>query len=142
MSSYSSPPNEPIGEINVTPLVDVLLVLLVVFMITSPLIHEAVPVDLPKGAYCQAGASPGEPWRVVITDTGGLFLNQKNMGHVDSVENLSELQEQLAAGVNTQGYGSIDVLADSQLPYHQLIPVILRIKDAGLNVNLVIEHQP
>ena len=64
---------QPLSEINVTPMVDVMLVLLIIFMVTAPLLTPGVKVDLPKAASAQA-LNPKAPLVVSITRDGGLFF--------------------------------------------------------------------
>ena len=69
------PKKRPLSEINVTPLVDVMLVLLIIFMISAPLLTTGVPVELPK---TEAGAVPSdnEPVTVSIDQSGDIFIGQ------------------------------------------------------------------
>ena len=63
----SSDQNEPLSEINVTPFVDVLLVLLIIFMVTAPIVNHVIQVDLPEDSYNQDKMKPMQkPLRVVI----------------------------------------------------------------------------
>ncbi len=66
------------GEINVTPMVDVMLVLLVIFMITAPLLTVGVPVDLPK-TQAEAIQDPDEPLVVSINKEGKIFLQEAEL---------------------------------------------------------------
>ncbi len=70
----SQSPSQPMAEINVTPLVDVMLVLLVIFIITAPLLTYALKLDLPE-AKAEPAASSVEPVRVAIDAGGALFLD-------------------------------------------------------------------
>src|SRR5215813_11019960 len=65
----------PMAEINVTPMVDVMLVLLVIFMVTAPLLTVGVPVDLPK-TKAEAMTNPDEPLVVSVKKDGSIFLNE------------------------------------------------------------------
>lgn len=66
----------PIGDINVTPLVDVMLVLLIVFMVTAPLLTSGVPVDLPKTAAPEMQVDSKKPITLSITPEGGIYLGE------------------------------------------------------------------
>jgi biopolymer transport protein ExbD len=70
----SQSPSQPMAEINVTPLVDVMLVLLVIFIITAPLLTYALKVDLPEVNSAPAGPS-AEPIRLSIDSAGTIYLN-------------------------------------------------------------------
>ena len=70
--------SHPMSEINVTPMVDVMLVLLVIFMITAPLLTVGVPVDLPK-TQATAMSDPDEPLVVTINKEGKIFLAETEL---------------------------------------------------------------
>ena len=73
--------NEPLSEINVTPFVDVLLVLLIIFMITAPIVNHVIQVDLPEDSYNQDVMKPlQEPLRVVIDKAWVLYLVLTRIG--------------------------------------------------------------
>ena len=81
MSSSSWQENEPMSDINVTPFVDVLLVLLIIFMVTAPIINHVVQVELPKDSYSQDRQKPmQESVRVVIDRKGVLFWGDVEIG--------------------------------------------------------------
>ncbi len=66
----------PIGDINVTPLVDVMLVLLIVFMVTAPLLTAGVPIDLPQTAAPEMDVDARKPITLSVTPEGGIFLGE------------------------------------------------------------------
>ena len=73
--------NEPLSEINVTPFVDVLLVLLIIFMVTAPIVNHVIQVDLPEDSYNQDVMKPlQEPLKVVIDKAGVLYLGNTRIG--------------------------------------------------------------
>ena len=85
----SSDQNEPLSEINVTPFVDVLLVLLIIFMVTAPIVNHVIQVDLPEDSYNQDKMKPmQEPLRVVIDKSGVLYLANTRIG--DSNEEMTQ----------------------------------------------------
>ena len=72
----SSDQNEPLSEINVTPFVDVLLVLLIIFMVTAPIVNHVIQVDLPQDSYNKDVMKPlQEPLKLVIDKSGILYLS-------------------------------------------------------------------
>ncbi len=76
--------SRPIAEINVVPYIDVMLVLLVIFMITAPMLTQGVTVDLPKAASQSLKASDREPIIVSVNEQGDFFLNiSSNPGKPD-----------------------------------------------------------
>ncbi|HEY8191480.1 MAG TPA: biopolymer transporter ExbD, partial [Alphaproteobacteria bacterium] len=66
----------PMADINVTPFVDVMLVLLVVFMITAPLLTAGVPVDLPKSEAKPISDEDKKPLEITMTKGGGIFIGE------------------------------------------------------------------
>ena len=128
-------PTETISQINVTPLVDVMLVLLIIFMVTAPILQQGVPVDLPKVA---AGPLTGQEEQLVvnIAKTGQIFLNDTAM----TPEQLgTKLRAIAAARPDRQLY----VRADQAVLYGQVMRVMGTVHDAGLvRVGLVTEPPP
>ncbi len=122
------------SEINVTPLVDVMLVLLIVFMVAAPLLTVGVAVDLPETA-AQPIPEQGEPLTVTITGDGAIFVQET------AVE-LDSLVPQLES-IATAGYDQrIFVRADQALPYGDVMRTIGRINNAGFTrVGLVTEQE-
>jgi len=128
-------PTETISQINVTPLVDVMLVLLIIFMVTAPILQQGVSVDLPKVA---AGPLSGQEEQLVvnIAKTGQIFLNDTAM----TPEQLgTKLRAIAAARPDRQLY----VRADQAVSYGQVMRVMGTVHDAGLvRVGLVTEPPP
>ena len=129
------------SDINVTPFVDVLLVLLIIFMVTAPIINHVVQVELPKDSYNQDKQKPmQESVRVVIDRKGVLYWGDVEIG-VISEEKWEKkfkdrLQQELAQSQNS--LKSVDLEADERVRYGELVPVIARLKEAGVSMNLVI----
>lgn len=124
----------PMSEINVTPVVDVMLVLLIVFMVAAPLLTVGVPVDLPK---TQAAPIPGdtEPLTITINGEGEIFV-QETLTEADA------LVPQLTA-IAEGGYEQrIFVRADKNIPYGRVMDVMGRLSSAGFSkVALVTETE-
>jgi biopolymer transport protein TolR len=121
-----------IAQINVTPLVDVMLVLLVIFMVTAPILQQGVAVDVPKVA---AGPLTGEEEQLVvnIAKGGKLYLN-------DTALSQRDLATKLAAIAGARPDRQVYVRADQTVPYGDVMAVIGSIRDAGLaRVGLVTE---
>ncbi|OIO69296.1 MAG: protein TolR [Zetaproteobacteria bacterium CG1_02_53_45] len=124
--------NEPMGEINVTPLVDVMLVLLIIFMVTAPLLTQGVNVDLPD-ADAPAMQQNVTPLVVSIKANGEIFI-QKN----------SILIEQLAPRIEAvlkQKPGTpVFIRGDAKTPYGKVAEVMGLLETAGIKkVGLVTE---
>jgi biopolymer transport protein TolR len=121
-----------IAQINVTPLVDVMLVLLVIFMVTAPILQQGVAVDVPKVA---AGPLTGEEEQLVVNVARGgkLYLNDTAIAPAD-------LTTKLAAIARARPDRQVYVRADQTVPYGEVMAVIGSIRDAGLaRVGLVTE---
>ena len=115
---------DSISQINVTPLVDVMLVLLVIFMVTAPILQQGVNVDLPQVA---AGPLEGkdEQLVVVITRDGKVQLN-------DTPLKVDELGQKLTAIVRLQPDRAIYLRADKNVPYGKVVEVMAAVRNAGV----------
>jgi len=113
-----------ISQINVTPLVDVMLVLLVIFMVTAPIIQQGVQVNLPQA---KAGAIEGtEEFLVVsIAKSGKIYLNDNEM-------TLTELGKKLAAIKKVQADKQVYLRADQDVRYGVVMRTIAQIKQSGI----------
>jgi biopolymer transport protein TolR len=113
-----------ISQINVTPLVDVMLVLLVIFMVTAPIIQQGVQVNLPQA---KAGAIPGTEELLVVTisKNGKVYLNDNPM-------NAGELGSKLRAIRNLQADKQVYLRADQDVRYGLVMKTIAEIKQAGI----------
>ncbi len=111
------------SEINVTPFVDVMLVLLVIFMVTAPLLTVGVKVDLPKTKASVIEGSD-EPLAVSIDSGGNIFLQ-------DTIVNLNALVPRLAAITNNNPDVRIFVRGDQAIHYGRVMTVMGRINAAG-----------
>jgi biopolymer transport protein TolR len=117
----------PMAEINVTPLVDVMLVLLIIFMVTAPLLKAGVPVDLPESNANALGEAPHEV-AITIDSDGVLYLD-------DAVVAPGELPERLAA-IEPGEDGKLPLVtlrADKSLDYGRVIGVMGDLNHAGFN---------
>ena len=112
------------SQINVTPLVDVMLVLLVIFMVTAPIIQQGVSVDLPDA---RAGALNGKDEQLVVSVTkkGSLYLN-------DTALSAAELETTLRAIAAQRPDGQVFVRADKSVPYGEVVAVMAAIKQSGI----------
>ena len=137
----SSDQNEPLSEINVTPFVDVLLVLLIIFMVTAPIVNHVIQVDLPEDSYNQDKMKPMQkPLRVVIDKSGVLYLANTRIG--GSTEDTSQrvLEDKIKQWTKGQKQPwLVDVEADEKVDYGSIVPVIARLKELKVNMNLVIK---
>ena len=123
------------SQINVTPLVDVMLVLLIIFMVTAPIIQQGVEVNLPK---VKAQALPGkeEQFIVSITRNRDVYLN-------DTRITPDELSEKLRAISTERPDRQVFLRADDAVPYGEVVRTMAAIKAAGIeDVGMVTEMPP
>ena len=115
--------NRVISQINVTPFVDVMLVLLIVFMITAPLLTVGVSVDLPKTKASQLN-SKGDPIIISIKKNGELFIQERQ---IDTPQLLPRLKAISSGNKNLRIY----VRGDKNVPYGLVLDTIAKIKSSG-----------
>ena len=115
---------QPMSEINVTPLVDVMLVLLVIFLVTSPLFTHAVRVDLPQ-ARAQPTTDKPENVALAVDEHGLVYWNREAVTAVD-------LRSRLAAAAAREPQPEIHLYADRDTRYQTLAEVMAAVQTAGL----------
>ncbi|HXC14183.1 MAG TPA: biopolymer transporter ExbD [Stellaceae bacterium] len=121
---------QPMAEINVTPMVDVMLVLLVIFMVTAPLLVVGVPLDLPK-TKAAAIVAPKEPLIVSLDRRGAMFIGDHPVPAAD-------LEARLAALAAADPARIVYVRGDRTISYAQLMDVLSQVNRAGfVKVTLV-----
>jgi biopolymer transport protein TolR len=117
--------SEPMSEINVTPLVDVMLVLVVIFIITAPLLASSIKLDLPKTDAAKANDAP-KFVTVVVDKSAKVFLN-------DQPIELPALAESLTASAKANPDTEVQLRADSGVAYGKVVEVMGVAQKAGLN---------
>lgn len=115
--------HQAMSEINVTPFVDVMLVLLIVFMVTAPLLTVGVPLELPE-TKAKTVQGNDEPLVVSVDDQGRLFLEDLEIG-------LENLAEKLLAVTGEKQDQRIFVRGDTNVNYGRVLQVMGEIHDAG-----------
>jgi biopolymer transport protein ExbD len=120
-----NPGSQPMGEINMTPLIDVMLVLLVIFMITAPLMTSSLKLELPK-AEAGSPANGADTVSLAIDTQGRLYLDDKPVEAAQLVE-----RARSAAGRNPDT--EVQVRADSRVPYGRVAEIIGLVQEAGLS---------
>jgi biopolymer transport protein TolR len=115
----------PMSDINVTPLVDVMLVLVVIFIITAPLLASSIRLDLPKAEGTQPGDAPRFV-TVAVDRSGQLFLNDKPVA-------TTQLADQLAVAAKQNPDTELQLRADAGVPYGRVVEVMGIANKAGLN---------
>lgn len=122
----------PSSDINVTPLVDVMLVLLIIFMVTAPMLTVSVPVDLPKTNAAQSN-DQAEPLVVSMDVNGKTYFQENELPIQDIIQKLITLTE---GKPDTKIY----VRGDKKLPYGQIMEIMGSIASAGFQrVSLMAE---
>ncbi len=112
-----------LSEINVTPLVDVMLVLLVIFMVTAPLLQQGIEVNLPRETTKEAEVE--ESSVVTITKKGSIYYNQRRI-------TLLDLQRHMEMLSTRSRDAEVYLRADEEVPYGVVVQVISRIQKAGI----------
>ena len=114
---------EPMSEINVTPFVDVMLVLLIVFMVTAPLLTVGVKVDLPKTKASQLNQK-GDPLVISVKKNGSVYIQDRKI-------EISKIIPQVKAISENNKNIRIFVKGDKNANYGSVLNVLARIKSAG-----------
>ena len=124
----------PVSEINVTPFVDVMLVLLVIFMVTAPLLAVGVPVDLPKTKASQI-SSEEPPLVISLQNSGKIFLQEIEITPEQIIPRLAAIKK---ANPNLR----IFVRGDRMVPYGEVIGLMGRIQSAGFDKVALVAQLP
>jgi biopolymer transport protein TolR len=117
--------SETLSEINVTPFVDVMLVLLIIFMVTAPLIQQGVDVNLPE-ATAKGLKSPEDPTILTIDKGGKIFFDKNEVA-------MEKLRLFVEAMKENKGLEEIYLKADKDVPYGTVVKVMAEIKAAGID---------
>ena len=110
-----------LSEINVTPLVDVMLVLLIIFMVTAPLMQQGIDVNLPKAKG--KDLPPEERISIIVKKGGTLFLNDQPISKTDMMSKLNAISK-----LNP----NVFLRADKDVPYGTVVEIMGDIKEAGI----------
>lgn len=123
----------PMADINVTPFVDVMLVLLIIFMVTAPMLVTGVPVELPE-SRANALEQPQEPIEIAIDQSGTTFID----GTLVAPSELPARLEEIAGAQDAAKPRQIMLRGDASISYGQMMRVMGELNRAGLNsVSLV-----
>ena len=117
----------PMAEINVTPMVDVMLVLLIIFMVTAPLLATGVQVDLPESKAAPLDQDR-EPIAISIEAGGAIFIDEAAVAD----DQLGARLAQIASASNEEGGPRVFLRADRSLDYGRVMQVMGEINRAGL----------
>lgn len=138
MSSYRERKRKPIAEINVVPYIDVMLVLLIIFMVTAPLLTEGVKIDLPQTDANPVEFNPESPEPVIVS------VDEEGQLYIDADPKSPEEVLRYATAVKlTKPTTDFLVRGARQAAYDDVIRVIVLLKEAGVEtVSLVTEPFP
>jgi biopolymer transport protein TolR len=121
----------PMAEINVTPMVDVMLVLLIIFMVAAPLLTVGVPVQLPKTAASALPVDQEEPLTITITADGGVRIQTTDIARDDLIARLRAISAERASD-------RVYLRADGAVSYGQVMEVMGALNAGGFaNIGLV-----
>ena len=137
MASYRDRKRKPIAEINVVPYIDVMLVLLIIFMVTAPLLTEGVKIDLPQTDANQIDFNPEspEPFILTVDEDGQLYID-------DLAKTDEEVSIYAAALYRNKPTTDFLVRGDKDALYDHIIRAMVLLKDAGIEtVSLVTERE-
>jgi biopolymer transport protein ExbD/biopolymer transport protein TolR len=125
-----------LAEINVTPLVDVMLVLLVIFMVTAPILQTGIQVNLPKTREAQSNEATPQAIIISVDKEGSVYLSGRNERQAININDLPKLlQERLANSRDRRVY----LRGDGDTPYRVIAYVLDQAKRAQATVSLVTE---
>ncbi|MBY0331949.1 MAG: protein TolR [Acetobacteraceae bacterium] len=126
----------PMSEINVTPFVDVMLVLLIIFMVAAPMMMVGVPVQLPQTSAAHI-AQTAPPVVITVARDGRVFLRQEEVTEADLAARIRSLREAEANDA------PVYVRGDRSVPYGDVMRVMGRVTAAGVTrVSLIAEGEP
>jgi len=125
-----------LAQINVTPFVDVMLVLLIIFMVTAPMLEKGVDVALPEVANAPNLTAAKEPLVVTVNRNGTIKIDRHQ---VDSPAKLGPVLKQVLAGRQEQ---TVYLEADRTVPYGQVVQVMAAIRQAGVTKLGMVAQEP
>ncbi len=129
---------KPMSDINVVPYIDVMLVLLIIFMVTAPMLMQGVKVDLPEATADPVEDQDSEPLIVSVDAAGQLFLN---LGQEEQVLSLATIQDRVAAVMRRKQDTPVLIWGDRAVPYGEVVTVMVALQEAGApSVGLVTEN--
>lgn len=124
MVPYRNRKRPLMGEINVVPYIDVMLVLLVIFMITAPLLTQGVKVELPQASAKPVDTQEREPLVVTVDKRGRYFLEDREMGR-------EALVKRVSAVLQVQPQTPVLIRGDRQVAYQNVVEAMVLLQAAG-----------
>ncbi|OHB25745.1 MAG: protein TolR [Desulfuromonadaceae bacterium GWC2_58_13] len=127
-----------LSQINVTPLVDVMLVLLIIFMVTAPMMEQGVDVNLPEVESAQSLTATKEPLVITVQKNGKISIGRTE---IDSVAKLTPVLQQILKD-KPENEKDVFLEADRDVPYGKVVPVMAAIKKAGVAKLGMVSQEP
>lgn len=125
-----------LSQINVTPLVDVMLVLLTIFMVTAPMLDQGIKVNLPEVSHAPTLAQNHEPLVVSVSRGGTIAIGHS---HVNTPEKLVPVLEQVLKGTPDR---EVFLEADRDVPYGRVVQVMAAMRRAGVQKLGMVSQEP
>ena len=132
----SSGRHSSLSQINVTPLVDVMLVLLIIFMVTAPMLDQGVEVDLPEVAEAPGLPQDQEPLIITLDQSGTVMIGKAT---VDDLNKLGPVIDQALKGKPDR---EVFLEADQKVPYGRVVQVMAAVKKAGVESLGMVTRMP
>ena len=132
----------PMSQINVVPLIDVMLVLLVISMVAVPMLTQGIDVDLPQNSSELLEGGDDNPLVVTLSENGRIYVNigVSDIYDEDEFVSLDELKERTTKVLNARPQIPVFVRADERLAYGQIVKVMQALQDSGAtSVGLITE---
>ena len=121
----------PMSEINVVPYIDVMLVLLIIFMVTAPMLMQGVKVDLPEATADPVENQDSEPLIVSVNASGQLFLNLGSQQE-EQVLSLATIKQRVSVIMRRSPEKPVLVWGDRAVPYGEVVTLMAALQEAGL----------
>ena len=131
--------HRPMAEINVVPYIDVMLVLLIIFMVTAPMLMQGVKVDLPEASADPVDNQDSEPLIISIKSSGELFLN---LGSGEDISlSLATIKQRVSVIMRRNPQKPVLVWGDKAVAYGEVVTLMTALQQAGApSVGLVTEN--
>jgi biopolymer transport protein TolR len=127
--SRRSKRRKPMSDINVVPYIDVMLVLLIVFMVTAPMLMQGVKVELPQAASLPVGKQSDEPLIVSVKEDGSYYLNLGS--EQEKSQSLGVVQDKVGKIIRRKPNTTVLVWGDKNVPYGDVVELMTALQSAG-----------
>ncbi|MDD8059667.1 protein TolR [Shewanella metallivivens] len=128
---YQRKRRRPVAEINVVPYIDVMLVLLIIFMVTAPIVSQGVKVELPQGNAETLPPDSKPPIVASIDAAGEYFLNVGSSSNSAAMD-LEQVSTEVGALIALEPLRPVVVKADRSIPYESVIQLMISLQSAGV----------